>query len=72
VDQDDSQAASWYRKAAEQGDDQSQYRLGGFYYEGIGLEQDYAQAAYWFLKAARQGHIDATRALEHMRRMGYY
>jgi len=45
VPQDYAQAASWYRKAAEQGNDGAQYKLGVLYCYGLGLPQDYTQAA---------------------------
>ena len=53
--QDDTQAAAWYRKAAEQGLAYAQYNLGLFYDVGRGVPQDSAQAAAWYRKAAAQG-----------------
>lgn len=56
VEQNDSLAIRWYRKAAAGGDAQSQVDLGVFYYNGsYGLEVDYREAFNWFLKAAEQG-----------------
>jgi TPR repeat protein len=49
-------AASWYRKAAEQGDARAQFNLGIMYAEGEGVPQDYAVAASWFRKAAEQNN----------------
>ncbi len=57
--QDYAQAALWYRKAAEQGDDIAQYSLGTLYYNGQGLPQDYTQALTWYRKAAEQGYAEA-------------
>ena len=57
--QDCAQAASWYRKAADQGDADAQYNLGLLYVNGQGVPQDYAQAVSWFRKAADQGDADA-------------
>jgi hypothetical protein len=54
-------AASWYRKAAEQGDARAQFTLGIMYAKGEGGPQDYAVAASWFRKAAEQGYADAKR-----------
>ncbi len=60
VEQDDAQAAYWYRKAAEQGSLDAQYRLGEKYkFGGEGVEQDDAQAVYWYRKAAEQGNPNA-------------
>jgi TPR repeat protein len=56
-------AASWYRKAAEQGDAFAQDRLGYQYANGLGLTQDYAAAASWYRKAAGQGQADAQASL---------
>ena len=59
VKQDYAGAASWYRKAAEQGHAEAQYELGELYESGRGVKQDYAEAASWFEVAAVQGHADA-------------
>ncbi|MDD4887874.1 MAG: tetratricopeptide repeat protein, partial [Thiomonas sp.] len=57
--QDYAQAASWFRKAADQGDARAQCNLGLRYYNGQGVPQDYAQAASWYRKAADQGYARA-------------
>ncbi|KIO47791.1 tetratricopeptide repeat protein, partial [Nitrosospira sp. NpAV] len=54
VAQDDREAVSWYRKAAEQGNADAQYNLGLAYTKGQGTTQDERQAAFWYLKAAEQ------------------
>jgi TPR repeat protein len=56
-------AASWYRKAAEQGDAFAQERLGYQYANGLGVTQDYAAAASWYRKAAGQGQTNAQASL---------
>ncbi|MCL2742522.1 MAG: sel1 repeat family protein [Planctomycetaceae bacterium] len=43
------------REAAENGDVQSQFRLGSAYDAGIGVPQDYSEAVKWYTKAAEQG-----------------
>jgi TPR repeat protein len=58
-----TQAAFWYRKAAEQGDVDAQYNLGSLYYDGRGVPHDYAQAVLWFRKAAERGDSDAQDEL---------
>ena len=50
-----NEAIEWYRKAAEYGNTQAQYRLGRCYRFGIGVPQDFIEAAKWFRKAAEQG-----------------
>jgi TPR repeat protein len=63
VAQDYSQAADWYRKAADQGDADAQYNLGLMYYNGNGVPQNYSQAAVWYRKAGTQGHSDSLNNL---------
>jgi len=58
-----TQAAFWFRKAAEQGLADAQYNLGVLYNSGQGVPQDYAQAALWSRKAAEQGDADAQDSL---------
>ena len=41
VPQDYTEAVNWFRKAAEQGYAQAQYKLGVMYDEGLGVTQDY-------------------------------
>ncbi len=44
VPQDYAAAVGWYRKAAEQGDAESQFNLGLLYRQGQGVPQDYGAA----------------------------
>ncbi|MCP4325537.1 MAG: sel1 repeat family protein [Alteromonadales bacterium] len=55
VPQDNMQAVSLYRKAAEQGHIRAQSALASIYANGEGVKQDDKQAAMWFKKAAAQG-----------------
>ena len=41
----------------------TQYNLGGFYQDGVGVAKDTAEAAKWFRRAAEQGHAEAQYAL---------
>jgi uncharacterized protein len=66
VPRDYSQAMTWYRKAAEQGEKYAQYNLGSMYNNGEGVTQDYAQAATWFRKSAEQGLSQAQFILGRM------
>jgi uncharacterized protein len=51
------------RRAAEQGDAQSQYELGYRYYSGKGVAKDPEKAARWWRDAAEQGSVSAQRFL---------
>ena len=55
VPQSDTEAAKWFRRAADQGDAVAQFYLGVMYNEGRGVPQDYAEAAKWYKLAAEQG-----------------
>ncbi len=58
------QAAHWFRKAAEKGDAEGQYRLGMVLKSGKTEQADGPeQAASWLTKAAAQGHAKAREAL---------
>ncbi len=61
--QDHAHAALRCRKAAQQGDSEMQFIIGGSYDYGQSVPQDYAQAAYWYRKAAEQGHVKAQSKL---------
>lgn len=49
----------WWRKAAELGDVEAQYKVGQSYFLGFGAEQDIKQALYWLSRPAQNGHKDA-------------
>ena len=70
VPQDYVQAATWYRRAAEQGHANAQNNVGVMYFRGEGVSQDHAAAAQWFQKAADQGNTNAQIALGGMYREG--
>ena len=57
--QSDTEAAKWFRRAADQGDALAQFYLGVMYNEGRGVPQDYAEAAKWYRRAADQGDAQA-------------
>ena len=50
-----AEAAKWYRKEAEQGDDESQYQLGMYYADDAGMHQNDVEAYFWLSFAAAQG-----------------
>jgi TPR repeat protein len=63
VPEDQAQAASWFRRAAEQGLAHAQNRLALAYRLGDGVPEDHNQAAAWYRKAAEQGDADAQYML---------
>ncbi|WP_177313325.1 tetratricopeptide repeat protein [Burkholderia ubonensis] len=70
VKRDLSEAAAWYRRAAELGYAHSQFNLGELYLHGYGVERDEARAAYWFRKAADQGEVMAQSELGNLYFLG--
>ncbi|MDH5180590.1 MAG: sel1 repeat family protein [Gammaproteobacteria bacterium] len=71
VPQDQSVAATWYRKAAEQNHTIAQLFLGVFYYNGIGVEKDYKEAVRWFQSPALKGNDQAQFYLGMMYASGH-
>ena len=57
--QDQTQAAYWYLKAAEQGHVEAQYNLSRLYAAGQGVARDQEQALRWIRAAATQGYAQA-------------
>ena len=57
------EAASYFRRAAEQGDADGQYGLGVLHAAGEGVARDPATARELFERAGKQGHALATVAL---------
>jgi Sel1 repeat len=63
VPKDYVQAATWFQKAAAQGDATAEGYLGWMYQHGEGVERSYAQARPWYRKAAEQGNASAQNSL---------
>jgi S1-C subfamily serine protease len=63
VPKDETEAARWFRKAADQGKAAAQYFLGGMYAAGTGVPKDEAEAVRWNRKAADQGDASAQTDL---------
>jgi len=61
VKQDYTEAARWYRAAAEQGNPLAQTQLGRLYERGRGVKQDYAEAYFWYSLAATQGYAQSRQ-----------
>ena len=71
IKQDYMQAAEWYEKAANHGDEGAQNNLGLMYRFGIGLIQSYEKALYWYSKAAASMNPNALDNLAGMYYHGY-
>jgi uncharacterized protein len=52
VPPDYTEAAKWYRTAADQGYAVAQFNLGNMYRKGQGVPQDYEEAVKWYRSAA--------------------
>ena len=55
VSRDYTEAARWYRRAAENSNVMAQSTLGDIYYYGRGVPQDFVEAGQWWQLAAEQG-----------------
>ncbi len=65
VQQDDKEAARWYRLAADQGSALAQVNIGAMYLKGQGVAQDYNEALRWLrLAAVQKGNPAAQRAAQ--------
>ena len=70
IGQDYTEAARWYRKAADAGHPGAQNNLGGLYLQGLGMEQSDAEALKWYLRAALEGHPAAQNNIGYMYETG--
>jgi TPR repeat protein/serine/threonine protein kinase len=63
VEQNNTEAVRWYRRAAKQGNEKAQNNLGWMYENGKGVEQNNTEAVRWYRKAAKQGYARAQTNL---------
>ncbi len=70
VNRDADKAMEWFRIAAEKGDAEAQYRLGGMYDVGHINNQDPATAIKWYTLSANQHYRDAEYRLGVMYELG--
>ena len=61
--QNDAEAAKWYRRAADMGHAGAQDALGYSYATGRGVPQSYTEALKWYRRAAEQGNSDSMNAI---------
>jgi TPR repeat protein len=59
TEENQEEAAKWFRKAAEQGHARAQTNLGMSYYYGRGVPRDETESLRWLRKAAEQNHPKA-------------
>jgi len=71
VPQNDSEAANWVRRSANQGHIIAQYNLAILYASGRGVEQDDSEAAKWYQLAADQGYTLAQSSLALQYKLGH-
>lgn len=57
--QNNSEAAKWYRRAADNGHSRAPQNLGAMYEEGAGVLQNFGEAAKWYRVAAERGNVVA-------------
>ena len=63
IQRDNTEAAAWFRKAAEQGVAPSQMALGYLHENGLGVPKDEMQAYMWYSLAADGGMAEANAML---------
>ena len=61
VPKNETEAAQWFRKAAEQGVPGAQTNFGLLLARGHGVPQDYVEAFKFFNLAAAQGHANGAK-----------
>jgi TPR repeat protein len=75
VDQDKTEAIKWYKKAADAGETEAEWRLGVKYNVGDGVDIDMQKALQWYVKAANTpkefGIIVLPGVAEAQRNIGY-
>jgi localization factor PodJL len=63
INQDFTQAITWYQRSAQKGFAPAQYRLGTLFERGIGVKADVPRAKIWYARAAEQGNVKAMHNL---------
>ena len=59
VERNFKEAFFWGKKAADEGNEESQYGIGRMYLNGDGVTQNRTEAFTWFKRAADRGQVDA-------------
>ncbi len=66
---DYEKALGFWRPAAERGNPDAQFFLGGLYLDGNGVTRNLITAHVWFARAAQRGHARATEQLALLRKI---
>lgn len=64
VEENDEEAANWFKKAAELGEPDSMFHLAWMYQEGIGVEKDMDLATEYLYKSAEAGWEPAIKIIK--------
>ena len=72
VEQNDREAAELFRKAAYQGDANSQHNLGFMYLNGRGVPEDYKEAYCWFILAFMNGVEESQKEMDKIEGKGFF
>ncbi|RKP36391.1 HCP-like protein [Dimargaris cristalligena] len=70
LQQSDTEAYLWARKAADKGLAKAEYAIGYYTETGIGVKQDMEEARRWYMRSAAQGHKRAMNRLTELKRLG--
>jgi TPR repeat protein len=70
IQQSDTEAYLWARKAAERGLAKAEYALGYYTEVGIGVPANLEEAKRWYYKAATQQHPKAQSRLQELKKGG--
>lgn len=57
--QSNTEAARWYKRAAEQGREEAQFNLGNLFLMGVGVAHSDAEAVKWYRKSADLDFLEA-------------
>jgi hypothetical protein len=66
VEQNDSEALRWLRKAAEQGDPHAMFNLAALLVKGRGGSVDMDEAITWYRRSAELGHVPSQARLGYL------
>lgn len=70
LQQSDTEAYLWARKAAQAGLAKAEFAMGYYTEQGIGVPENLEDAKRWYWRAAAQDYPDARKRLEELKRMG--
>jgi TPR repeat protein len=68
LQQSDSDAYLWARKAADRGNAKAEYQVGNYFEIGIGVESNLEEAMKWYTKAAAKGHKRSSQRLAELKK----